>query len=90
MCNVKEAHSSLGGLRESWEVVALGTRGLPVKKAGVYLVDVAQWIQFQAHVRRMSTCIYRTWGQEEYCVFTSVGSGDSGSWCVYTYLPRLH
>lgn len=65
-----------GGLRESWEVGVLGREGVDCQKAGVYLVDVAQWIQFQTRVRRLSTCIY--WGP----VFTSVALGDSGSWCV--------
>lgn len=56
--NVKEAYFSLGGLRELWEVVVLGKKEVDCQKGSIYLVDIAQWIQFQTHVRRMSTCIY--------------------------------
>lgn len=56
--NVKEAYFSLGGLRESWEVVVLGKEEVDCQKGSIYLVDIAQWIQFQTHVRRMLTCIY--------------------------------
>lgn len=69
-CNVKEAPSSLGGLSESREVDVLGREEVDCQKGGIYLVDVAQWIQFQTRVRRTSTCIY--WGGRRSILFLQV------------------
>lgn len=84
MCNVKKAHHSLGGLRESREVVVLGRKEVDCQRGAIYLVDAAQWIQFQTHVRRMSTCIYLGAGGVS-CFYKCRFKGQWQSVCVHIF-----
>lgn len=83
---MKEAQSTLGGLEGIMGgcCFSLGGGGGLTVRSGIYLVDVAQWIRFQTHVRRMSTCIYLGAGGVS-CFYKCRFSGQWQLVCVYIF-----